>query len=478
MKKLIYQMANKYQPETSFIDILDPENNQPFARVPALSPSDVDYAFKSAHLATKQWAELSITQRAKYLNRWCELLLKHKEELAETLVTEIAKPYNDALTEVIRSCEYISYTVEEMYRLEITARSSEQYYGHQADKVAITSRIPVGVVLAISPFNYPINLAISKIAPALISGNTVVFKPATQGSVAAIRIYELFLQTGAPAGVFNLVTGRGSEIGDYLITSNQADMISFTGGTTVGTNISQLASMTPHVLELGGKDAAIILDEEDLDLDFITKDIVSGAFSYSGQRCTAIKRVLIPSRLYEQVATKLANQVEQLTVGSALTNCDITAVIDSKSADNIQSLVVDASIKGATFLTKFDRTDNLITPVLVTNVTDQMRIYAEEPFGPILPLIVYQNLEDAIAIHNDSEYGLQVSVYGTDINNILAISSKLEAATVNVNGKTSRGPDNFSFSGFKQSGLGVQGIYDSILSMTKPKSIAINIRDK
>ncbi len=176
----------------------------------------------------------------------------------------------------------------------MTARSSGQFYNNKANKIAITNRIPLGVVLAISPFNYPINLAISKIAPVLVSGNTIVFKPATQGSAAAIKIYQLFRQTGAPSGVLNLVTGRGSVIGDYLINCNRADMISFTGGTKVGTNLSRLSIMTPHVLELGGKDPAVVMDDDTFNLEFITNDIVAGAFNYSRQRCTAIKRVLIP----------------------------------------------------------------------------------------------------------------------------------------------------------------------------------------
>lgn len=474
MKILNYELSNNYTISDQYLDIIDPSTNLPFAKVPALSTSDIDHAYDLAHEAQVGWQKLTISERAEYLKKWAQLLDKHKEQLASLLVQEIAKPYADALTEISRSCDYIYYTIDEMYRIEMTARSSEQFYNNKANKIAITNRIPLGVVLAISPFNYPVNLAISKIAPALVSGNTIVFKPATQGSVVAIKIYELFRQTGAPSGVFNIVTGRGSVIGDYLIDCNRADMISFTGGTKVGTNLSRLSIMTPHVLELGGKDAAIVMDDDTLNLEFITNDIVAGAFNYSGQRCTAIKRVLIPYHMKSIFEELLTTKINNLTVGHARDNNTITHVIDSSSADFIEGLIMDASHKGARLLTEFKRDNNLIYPMLISDVDESMRIYYEEPFGPVLPIITYENFEEAIAIHNDSDFGLQVSVYGNDINCLMAISSELDVATVNINGKTSRGPDNFTFSGFKQSGLGVQGIHDSIISMTKPKSFVIN----
>ncbi len=474
MKILNYELSNNYTIADQYLDVIDPSTNKPFAKVPALSRADIDHAYNLAHNATKNWARLTISQRAKFLLKWATLLKENEKELTNILIKEIAKPHADALTEIARSVDYIHYTVDEMYRIELTARSSEQFYNNKANKLAITSRVPLGVVLAISPFNYPVNLAISKIAPALISGNTIVFKPATQGSAVAVKMYELFKQTGAPVGVFNLVTGRGSEIGDYLIESNRADMISFTGGTKVGTNLSRISEMTPHVLELGGKDAAIVMDDDTLNLEFITNDIIAGAFNYSGQRCTAIKRVLIPHHMKTIFEELLTKKINELTVGHAKDNNTITHLIDSKSADFVEQLITDASHKGARLLTDFKREGNLIHPMLITDVDDTMRIYYEEPFGPVLPLITYENFEEAIAIHNDSEFGLQVSVYGNDINCLMAISRELDVATININGKTSRGPDNFTFTGYKKSGLGVQGIHDSILSMTKPKSIVIN----
>lgn len=476
MKTYNYKIGNNVIEFDDYIEIINPETNEAFAKVPALSTSNIDTIYNLADSAKELWSNKSISERASHLLNWCELLETNKEDLASTLAMEVAKPLQDGITEINRTIEYIKYTIEEMYRIDIEAASSEQFYGGNSNKLAITKKIPIGTVLAISPFNYPINLAVSKIAPALISGNTVVFKPATQGSVVGIKIVELLIQTKIPAGVINIVTGRGRVIGDYLVTANRANMISFTGGTGTGKTLSKLASMTPQVLELGGKDAAIILNEDNLDFEFISNEIVSGAFNYSGQRCTAIKRILVPKRYEQILIDHLVPKIETLTSGSPIINSTIVPLISSSSADYVQSLIDDAKEKNANILTGGNRNFNLIDATLITNVDSSMKIYDEEPFGPVLPIITYETIDELIQIHNQNEFGLQATVFGNNIDDLFKISGKLEAGTINFNGKTSRGPDNFPFVGHKQSGVGVQGIRQSIESMMVPKTIVINIR--
>ncbi len=476
MKTITYKLAGTDLTCGDYIDVLDPRTNQAFAKVPALSSSDIDLIYEAASKSQVAWSKLSISKRAIYLKDWSQALLANKEQLASLLVQEVAKPYNDAITEIVRTSEYIDYTIEEMYRLENKFATSEQYYGGNKSKLALIKHCPHGVVLAIAPFNYPVNLAVSKIAPALISGNSVVFKPATQGSVVGIKITELLLATGIPTGVINIVTGRGRQIGDYLVNNQNAKMISFTGGSQTGQHLSKTVTMTPHILELGGKDAAIILDEDQLDLDFIANDIIQGAFSYSAQRCTAIKRVLVPAHLEKQLIEKLVTIVNSLEVGMPEDNAFIVPLIDKKSADFVSSLIEDAKNLNATIHTGDKRKDNLIYPTLISGVNEQMAIYHDEPFGPVLPIITYQTIDQAIAIHNSNKYGLQASVYGNDINTLFAISDELQAGTINFNGKTSRGPDNFPFIGHKQSGLGVQGVRAALESMTTIKTTVINLK--
>ncbi|MFV0289127.1 MAG: aldehyde dehydrogenase family protein [Mycoplasmatales bacterium] len=474
MKKMDYLVCGETNKTEEYVKIINPQDSSIYGEVPALTQKNIDSIYKYAKEQQRLWQEKTISERSKYLLECADLLLENKEELALTLVNEIAKNYQDSIVEVERTVEIIKYTVEEMYRLEISAASGEQFYGGNKTKIAVTKRIPMGVILAISPFNYPINLAVAKIAPALISGNTVVFKPATQGSIAGIKIIKLLEKTGIPNGIVNLVTGYGREIGDYLVQKDEIDMVSFTGGTDTGRSISQQLTMTPQVMELGGKDAAIIL--EDSDLELAVNEIIGGAFNFSAQRCTAIKRVLVPKNLVTKIEQMLKVKIENLTVGMPQDNATIVPLISKSSADYVEELIEDAKKVGNKILIGGKRENNLIYPTLITDVKRTDRLALEEPFGPVLPIIAYETIEEAIEIHNESEFGLQASIFGNNINEVLKISPKLEAGTININAKTSRGPDNFPFSGYKNSGVGVQGIKASLLSMTKSQTTVVNIK--
>lgn len=335
-------------------------------------------------------------------------------------------------------------------------------------------REPVGLVLAISPFNYPVNLAGSKIAPALITGNVVAFKPPTQGSISGLLLAEAFAEAGLPAGVFNTITGRGSVIGDYIVEHKAVDFINFTGSTPVGENIGHLAGMRPIMLELGGKDAAIVL--EDADLDLTAKNIVDGAFGYSGQRCTAVKRVLVMDSVADKLAELIVDRVSNLTVGLPEDNTDITPLIDTKAADYVEGLILDAKERGATALTDIKREGNTIYPTVFDNVTTDMRLAWEEPFGPVLPIIRVNSAEEAVHIANQSEFGLQSAVFTNDYPLAFKIAEQLEVGTVHINNKTQRGTDNFPFLGAKKSGVNTQGVKYSIEAMTRIKSVVFDIK--
>lgn len=452
--------------------IMDADNGDQFATVPSLEKADIDEIYQLAKDKQKTWASKTISQRGEYLKKWSELLLSNKEILANAMVSEIAKPLKDAIVEIERTADLINYTIEEMYRLDLNAASSEQFYNQGKNKLAITKQKPVGIVLAISPFNYPVNLAAAKIAPALIAGNTVVFKPATQGSVVGIMIYNLLISTGIEPGVVNIVTGRGREIGDYLLEGSKYDLLSFTGGTKTGQHLADLNQMKPIVMELGGKDAALVLDDADLELS--AKEIVSGAFNYSGQRCTAIKRVFVTKKNAGKLQQLLVELVEKLKVGKASDNADITPLIDLRTADYVYGLIEDAKANNNQLLIGGERDGQLIYPTIFTNVNVNERLAIEEPFGPVLPIIIVENEAEMIKFHNDSKYGLQASIFTKDVTKAMNIASELEVGSVNINGKTSRGPDNFPFTGYNDSGIGVQGIKPSLLSMTKAQTLVIN----
>ena len=452
------------------IKIYAPATGEELGSVPAMSQEEVDYVYASAKAAQKAWRALSYVERAEYLHKAADILMRDAEKIGAVLSKEIAKGYKSAVGEVIRTAEIINYAAEEGVRLE-----GGSFDPASKKKIAIVRREPVGLVLAISPFNYPINLAGSKIAPALISGNVVALKPPTQGSISGLLLAEVFAEAGLPAGVFNTITGRGSVIGDYIVEHEAVNYINFTGSTPVGEHIGHLAGMRPIMLELGGKDSAIIL--EDADLDLAAKNIVAGAYGYSGQRCTAVKRVLVMDSIADKLVEKVSALVNNLTVGMPEDNADITPLIDTKAADYVEGLIKDAQEKGAKEVISFKREGNLISPVLFDNVTTDMRLAWEEPFGPVLPFIRVNSVEEAIEISNKSEYGLQASVFTNNFPLAFKIAEQLEVGSVHINNKTQRGTDNFPFLGAKKSGAGTQGVKYSIEAMTTVKSTVFDIAE-
>ncbi|HEV1937037.1 TPA: NADP-dependent glyceraldehyde-3-phosphate dehydrogenase [Streptococcus pneumoniae] len=464
----------KWKSSEQEITIYSPINQEELGTVPAMTQTEADEAMQAARAALPAWRALSAVERAAYLHKTAAILERDKEEIGTILAKEVAKGIKAAIGEVVRTADLIRYAAEEGLRITGQAMEGGGFEAASKNKLAVVRREPVGIVLAIAPFNYPVNLSASKIAPALIAGNVVMFKPPTQGSISGLLLAKAFEEAGIPAGVFNTITGRGSEIGDYIIEHKEVNFINFTGSTPIGERIGRLAGMRPIMLELGGKDAALVL--EDADLEHAAKQIVAGAFSYSGQRCTAIKRVIVLESVADKLATLLQEEVSKLTVGDPFDNADITPVIDNASADFIWGLIEDAQEKEAQALSPIKREGNLLWPVLFDQVTKDMKVAWEEPFGPVLPIIRVASVEEAIAFANESEFGLQSSVFTNDFKKAFEIAEKLEVGTVHINNKTQRGPDNFPFLGVKGSGAGVQGIKYSIEAMTNVKSIVFDVK--
>lgn len=457
----------KMSESSRYIDIHCPYKPLVVGRVPAMTAEEAESAILSAERAQKQWAAVPMHERAGLLHAWADELLRMAGEIAEFIMLEVGKSGAAALAEVERSADLIRHTAEEGRRLGGELIRGDAYPGGKPGKTALVDKVPLGVVLAISPFNYPVNLSVSKIAPALIAGNAVVLKPPTQGSISALLAAGALHRAGCPQGVLNVVTGRGAEIGDVLTSHASVRCISFTGGTATGRAICRKANMIPVILELGGKDPAIVL--EDADLELAAREIVSGAFAYSGQRCTAIKRVLVAETAADPLVELLKQAIERLRVGSPEEQADITPLIDAQAADKVSGLILEALDEGARLVTGNRREGNLVYPTLLDRVTDRMRVAWEEPFGPVLPVIRVRDAEEAVRWTNASEYGLQASVFTRDMQAALGIARKLDVGSVQLNGRTERGPDHFPFLGVKSSGLGVQGIRRSIETMVRDK---------
>ncbi len=452
--------------------IFSPTDGSLVGEVPAMSQEEADEFLKCSAAAQKSWAAVPVSERAAVLHKAAEILVREKDAIADVLMREIAKNKKSSLSEVTRTADLIHFTAEEGKRVTGESLSSGAFPGFHETKLSIVNRVPLGVVLAIAPFNYPINLAASKITPALVAGNSVVFKPPTQGAISALYLARVFCEAGLPAGVLNVITGQGRAIGDYLVSHPLVNMVAFTGSSKVGKHIASLVGMKPLLLELGGKDAAIVL--EDADLSLAAQHIVGGAFSFSGQRCTAVKRILVLESVADKLIEKILPLVQKLSVGLPEDDADITPLISKEAADFVQELIDDAVQKGAKLLTGNKREKNIIFPTLFDRVTVDMRIAWEEPFGPVLPILRVKTIDEAIKITNDSEYGLQASVFTKSMDEAFRVAARLEVGTIQVNGKTERGPDHFPFIGVKSSGMGTQGIRYSIEAMTRCKAIVLN----
>jgi len=462
-----------WKESSDVLKVYSPINGEQIATTPAMSREDIDEVMLGAKNAQPTWNAVPLREKKAILYKTADLLEARASEIAEVMMWEVAKSANDSRTEVLRTAELIRYTAD--IGVE---QSGEILYGGSfaagsENKRAYVERVPMGVVLAIAPFNYPVNLTASKIAPALIAGNSVVVKGASQGTMSALELIKAFIDAGVPAGVLNSVSGRGSIIGDYIVEHPAVNFINFTGSTGIGEHIGKLAGMKPLLFELGGKDAALVL--ADSDLANAATEIVAGGYSYSGQRCTAIKRVLVDETVADELAELIKIEVEKLSVGMPADNPVITPTINQPTVDNAKKLYDDAIAKGATGLVPFKNEGNLMYPTLVDHVTVAMELAWEEPFAPIMPIIRVKTVEEMIKIANDSEYGLQSSVFSANQRLAEEIAQKLEVGTVHINTRTQRGPDNFPFLGIKGSGVGVQGIKYSIESMTRIRSTVVTV---
>lgn len=458
------------------ITLRNPYNDEIVGNLQACSKEEVDEVIKCAKENVGCWRDTPINARAEILRKAAKIMTDYSKSLGEILMKEIGKPLNDAVSEIIRTAEIFNMTADSGSLMGGETIMGDAFEGFTREKISLTYRVPLGVVLCIGPFNYPFNLTGSKIAPALIAGNSIVMKPSTQGSITPLHFGVILEKAGVPPGVFNIITGRGSDVGDYLVSHPLVDMVCFTGSSETGKKLAKTAGMKPLLLELGGKDAAIVLD--DADIEITTKAIVSGAFSFSGQRCTAVKRVLplpnIADKLVDRVTTKVGN----LSIGNPAESKTIGPLISSKQCDYVQGLIDDALDKGALLKCGNQREGNILWPTVLDNVTTEMRVAWEEPFGPVLPFIRVKNINEAIEISNASEYGLQGMIFTADIDLAFNIAQELEVGTVQINGKSARGPDHFPFLGTKSSGLGTQGIKYSIEAMSRPKVVVINLSEK
>lgn len=458
----------------AWIDVTDPADGTLVGRVPALTRADVERAIDAAHGARRKIRDIPAIARIEIMERAKHILEQNRSRLVDTVVAESGKPVSVAKGEVKATIE----------RLALTAQEARTMHGEfipgdwvedTKSKFAIVRRQPRGVVAAITPFNYPLFIAAAKVVPALVAGNTVVVKPSTQTPLSMLFFAKAMEDAGLPPGVLNIVTGRGREIGDALAQSPKVDMISFTGSTAVGERIARQAGMKHLALELGGKGAALVLDDANLEL--AAREIARGGLRFQGQRCDAVARILVDAKLADAFTAKLLGEVAKYPMGD--TRDEKTAIgplIKPSAVAFARELIEDATAKGARLLTGGGARGNYLEPTVLDHVSPTMRVAWEEQFAPILPILrVEGGVEEMLDLANRSEYGLDSSVFTNDVNRAWGVAKRLEDGAVTINGFPAHGVGHFPFGGNKRSGMGREGIHASLEEMTRVQTIVMNL---
>jgi acyl-CoA reductase-like NAD-dependent aldehyde dehydrogenase len=461
------------QNERDTLDVHNPFNQEKVAELALAQHTDLEDAvnnsFETFHSTMKG---MSAHQRADILRKAADLLAEQAEDFAETIVKEAGKPIKFSRDEIRRSIQVIRFASELAKNITGEVIPMDAAIGGE-NRIGLVTQKPLGVVGAITPFNFPLNLSLHKIAPAIAAGNTIVFKPAEKTPVSAYMLVKLFQEAGLPDGVLNLLMGTG-EIGASLVTHEKVHKITFTGSLPVGRKIQESAGFKKVTLELGSNSPNIIF--EDANLERAVTDLVKGAFAFSGQVCISAQRIYVQKAIYEQFLEKFIKETKALKIGDPKDeDTDIGPMINEDEAKRAKLWIDDAARKGAKIETGGEQNSTVLTPTIMTNVERNMKIVAEEVFAPIVSVIPFDNEDEVIEYSNDSIYGLQAGVFTKDIDRAIRVADQLEMGGVWINEISTYRQDNHPYGGVKQSGIGKEGVKYAIEDMTEMKFIGIKL---
>ena len=432
------------------IEVINPATEGVIGSVPVGSESDANAAVQAARAAFTGWSESTIDERSNYLNLLSSALKDRGEEMAELITSEVGTPIEYSRMAMVGTPRVVSRSY---------AKILDGFAWEEEIRNSIVVKEPIGVVAMITPWNFPLHQIIGKVAPAIAAGCTMVLKPSKEAPLNAFVLADILDEIGLPNGVFNLISGHGREIGETLASHPEVDMVSFTGSTNAGVRVSELAapSVKRVTLELGGKSANIILD--DADIPRAASSAIYSCFANSGQECSALTRLLIPEDSREEVVEVIASKIGRYTVGDPMDGTSKCGPLVSKRQQESVSRYISTGIdEGATLVAGGEgMPDDLdsgfyVRPTVFADVTPEMTVFREEIFGPVLCITTYSNVEEAIELANDSEYGLSGGVWSGDESRAMKVARKLRTGQVSING----GAFNVTapFGGYKKSGLG------------------------
>jgi succinate-semialdehyde dehydrogenase/glutarate-semialdehyde dehydrogenase len=453
------------------LEVKNPATAQRLGTIPNMGAAETKRAIAAAAAALPAWRARTAKDRAVIMRRWFELMITHQDDLATLMTAEQGKPLAESKTEIVYSASFIEWFAEEAKRLY-----GDIIPGHQSDKRIMVLRQPVGVVAAITPWNFPSAMITRKAGPALAAGCTMVLKPATQTPLSALALAELAHRAGIPKGVFNVVTGSATAIGGEMTGNPTVRKLTFTGSTEVGKKLMvQCAGTVKKLsLELGGNAPFIVFD--DADLDAAVQGALASKYRNTGQTCVCANRLLVQAGVYEEFAERLKAAVTQLRVGDGLAGAtDQGPLIDAKAVAKVEEHIADALAKGAKVALGGKRHalgGTFFEPTILIDVTPKMLVAREETFGPVAPLFRFETEAQAIAMANDTEFGLAAYIYTRDLARSWRVSEAVEYGIVGLNTgiiSTEVAP----FGGVKESGTGREGSKYGILDYTEIKYVCV-----
>jgi glyceraldehyde-3-phosphate dehydrogenase (NADP+) len=456
------------------MDVRDPQDGSLIDTVPMASAEDMLAAIAAAVAGAQRARCLPTHQRMAILSQGADFIAAHHEDYARTIAREGVKTIREARKEVTRCIDTLRISAEEARRLAGETISFDQRPGSE-HRLGYFVREPVGIVGAITPFNDPLNLVAHKVGPALAAGNAIIVKPDSKTPLSALKLAEALLAGGLlPRGVLQVITGRGSEIGDVLVRDPRVRMISFTGGLEVGQDIAGKAGLKKIGMELGSNAPVIVMPDADLEL--AVEANVSGAFWAAGQNCLHVQRLLVHDAIYERFVCRFVARSEAYRVGDKQDEqTDMGCLIDEAAARRVEQMVQEALAAGATLLTGGRRQGTFYTPTVLEDVPVACSLARDEVYGPVTIVQRFHTLDEAIAVANDVDYGLQAGIFTRDLQTAFRAAAELHVGGVMVNESTDYRIDAMPFGGVKGSGLGREGVKFAVQEMTEPKVVCFNL---
>lgn len=467
-----YFVNGEWKSSEKYAELYSPHTKELIAKIPQATREEVDEAIEVAYGAREKMAALTAFERSAILEQITQLFIIHREEAAKIISLEASKPLKYAYGEIDRTIETYKFAAEEAKRLtgEMIPMDAAK---NGADRFGYTIEEPIGVIGAITPFNFPQNLVAHKVGPAIAAGNTIVLKPASQTPLSALFLAELIEQTALPKGAFNVVTGSGREVGDALVESDKVKMITFTGSPAVGKGIRNKAGLKKVALELGSN-AGLIIDKN-VDLSKIVPKCVMGAFSNQGQVCISLQRTFVMDEIFDEFIDQFSEMTKKLVVGSPFDeSTDISAMIAASESERALEWVEEAVEHGAEIITGGKIENDVFQPTILKNVNAISKVSCQEVFAPIVGVSRISSIEEGIEAINHSDFGLQAGIFTNDIQTAFKASKLLEVGGVMINDIPTYRVDQMPYGGVKDSGTGKEGIKYAIHEMTETKLVVWN----